>query len=1158
MTPFTGVCRVEKLLPDLMNSLNPGRIRFLLGPAGSGKTHRCLEEIRCRLKESPDGPPLALLAPKQATFQLERQILSSGEIQGFSRLHIFSFERLAEQLLEHFHQPPPPLLSSEGRLMVLRSLLIKHLNQLRVFRASSRLPGFASQLSDVLRELQNYKVPAHQLQTLAEKESITPAVRNKLHDLALLYRAYQDWLTENGLSDADALLDIAIEAVHAHSTGVQLHQEILFDALWLDGFAEMTPQEQALLAAAIPSCRAATIAFCLEPSVSEQEPLLSIWSLVSQTFRNVYALLSTVADSLGEKVSVTCLDRDLEPTRFSTSPALKHLASHWNEPQPAIHSGAFDEIEWFECLHAEEEARLAARTILHFVRETPGARFRDCAVIVRRLDEYQDVLRRVFQRYEIPCFLDRRQPVSHHPVAELTRSAIRCVLHHYRHDDFFACLKTGLLPVREEEVDELENLALAHGWDGSQWRRPIRLPDNSTEEARIEKLRCKLIKPFEALASAVRRDPTGPELVQAIRTFWKHFQVGDSLERWSRELGENPMAGWSSAIHATVWDQMQDWLDNLGRGFPHQNLPMADWMAILEAGLANLTVGVIPPSIDQVLAGAVDRSRNPDLRLVVVMGLNEGVFPSPPPRPVLLTEREREELEEHRLCLPTGRLARLGHERYYGYIAFTRPREKLVLTSSTRDSSDRPLNPSPFLSLVQRMFPSLQPASTPSEEELTQAEHASELVTPWLKSHQNGQARSALNGLDALVEHRVPGVQWLQHYRQLQFNTSIHPTIAHRLYGDRLLTSVSALEQFAACQFRFFINEGLRAQERLKFEIDNRRRGAFQHEILAKFHEQLQNESKAWRDLTPQEARERIQTILAEVSQSYKEGIFHSHPRHLVDLAELGQRLEDCVAMCVQWMSQYRFDPAAVELEFGRPTSPLPAWEIHLDNGRVLSFRGTIDRVDLSTTGDGHCVVIDYKSASHAFDPLQFAHGIQMQLPAYLAALTSLPKAKERFGLRKLHPAGMFYLNMTGQFDPSRSRADAFDSPEEQMQNAYQHCGRFVKEALPLLDASGSPKGTQFRFTRKKDGSLSKRQSDGVAQIEFQELLGNVQELLRQMGNDIYSGKAEVNPYRLSQNKCACDFCELKAVCRIDPWTHPFRSLKSEPARGTNTGEKQI
>jgi ATP-dependent helicase/nuclease subunit B len=69
--------------------------RFLLGPAGSGKTFRCLAEIRAELLAAPAGPPLIFLAPKQATFLLERQLLAEDSLAGYTRLQILSFDRLA-------------------------------------------------------------------------------------------------------------------------------------------------------------------------------------------------------------------------------------------------------------------------------------------------------------------------------------------------------------------------------------------------------------------------------------------------------------------------------------------------------------------------------------------------------------------------------------------------------------------------------------------------------------------------------------------------------------------------------------------------------------------------------------------------------------------------------------------------------------------------------------------------------------------------------------------------------------------------------------------------------------------------------------------------------------------------------------------------------
>ena len=81
--------------------------RFLLGPAGSGKTFRCLTEIRQVLAAEPDGPALLLLAPKQTTYQLERQLLAHPSVPGYTRLQILSFDRLAFFLFNQLQQPPP-------------------------------------------------------------------------------------------------------------------------------------------------------------------------------------------------------------------------------------------------------------------------------------------------------------------------------------------------------------------------------------------------------------------------------------------------------------------------------------------------------------------------------------------------------------------------------------------------------------------------------------------------------------------------------------------------------------------------------------------------------------------------------------------------------------------------------------------------------------------------------------------------------------------------------------------------------------------------------------------------------------------------------------------------------------------------------------------
>src|SRR5262249_51739306 len=158
----------------------PVRVRFLLGPAGSGKTFRCLTELREALSASPGGPPLILIAPRQTTYQLERQLLADdSSIRGYTRLHILSFERLAHFIFERLQKAKPQMLDEEGRVMVLRGILAKKRDELKLFRASARLTGFAQQLSAVLSELQRNQLTPQQIKRIATEAGDAEGLRSK-------------------------------------------------------------------------------------------------------------------------------------------------------------------------------------------------------------------------------------------------------------------------------------------------------------------------------------------------------------------------------------------------------------------------------------------------------------------------------------------------------------------------------------------------------------------------------------------------------------------------------------------------------------------------------------------------------------------------------------------------------------------------------------------------------------------------------------------------------------------------------------------------------------------------------------------------------------------------------------------------------------------
>jgi ATP-dependent helicase/nuclease subunit B len=1113
---------------------------FLLGPAGSGKTSRCLAEIRAELLARPDGPPLLLLAPKQATFQLERQLLASPKLQGYTRLQILSFNRLAENILSEISPTAPRWLDEEGRVMVIRALLARKRADLKLFHASARLPGFATRLSLLLRDLQRHQISPKQLLTYAEEISSPRQLRDKLHDFGLILGGYLDWLRLHDLKDLECILDEAAAALRSHAALPTAAATFPIGGIWMDGFAELTAQELDLLAAIVPLATHSTLAFCLPTEPKEEPSWLSPWAVIGQTYLRCRERVGKLP---GVEVSVESLPTPEQLTRFSSHLELARLESAWAKGSPVIsetNAGSSAALRLCSCTDPEAEATLAAREICHFVRK--GGRYREAAVLVRSLENYAEPVRRVFARYDIPIFLDRRESVSHHPLAELTRYALRTAAFGWRHADWFGALKTGLVPVAESEIDRLENAALEFGWEGEFWTKPVSIPDRTVPYESTARLRQQIIPPFLALAAQTAAPLSGEFLASSLREFWQALGVESTLAEWNATANRPAARNPSATMHTTVLAQMEMWLDNLARAFPAEPLPLREWLPILESGLAQLTIGIIPPTLDQVLVGAIDRSRNPDLKLACVLGLNEGVFPAPPQEDPLLNELERDTLELHGAKLGATIRRRLGHEWFYGYIACTRASERLMLTCAQNDTRGNRLNRSPFFDHVQRIFPGLEVENWQPPPAFAGIEHVNEIVVPAVRLEEN---RAAVAAPNLALDQMFAGPQLrpvLAKARQLAAaaHDQLLPPTAGQLYGRELATSVSALENFAACPFKFFVSHGLRAAERKDYELDSRERGSFQHEVLTHFHNELRSEALRWRDLTPDQARARVRRLGENLLSHYRQGLLISDAARRFTGQALLDSLETLISVLIGWARDYQFDPTLVEVGFGLKADSLwPAWRLELDQHHALLLRGRIDRVDVwrdPVTGAALAVVVDYKSSSRKPDELKLYHGLQLQLPAYLAALEQLPEARATIEATSLAPAGVFYVNLRGEFASEKKRTDALADSAAALRHGFQHAGRFEATYYERLD----PRGTKEQF---KTHPASRNQLSPAA---FRDLLNRAVENLRRFGREIYSGTIAPAPFRKG-NETACGFCDYAAICRFDPWTQPFRTLSKPP-----------
>ena len=178
--------------------------------------------------------------------------------------------------------------------------------------------------------------------------------------------------------------------------------------------------------------------------------------------------------------------------------------------------------------------------------------------------------------------------------------------------------------------------------------------------------------------------------------------------------------------------------------------------------------------------------------------------------------------------------------------------------------------------------------------------------------------------------------------------------------------SATAMQTWAECPYRYFLGQVLRLVERPEPEttttIAATDRGTLLHRIVERFLAEVLERPKG--PPAPTEAwtvadRERLHALAAEefalceaAGVTGRALLWRLQQRLLLD--DLDHFLADDEDQRAAFGSR----PAAVELAFGlEGAEPL---RLDLGGGRVLHFRGRIDRVD--TTTDGRHVIYDYKT----------------------------------------------------------------------------------------------------------------------------------------------------------------------------------------------------
>jgi ATP-dependent helicase/nuclease subunit B len=548
-------------------------------------------------------------------------------------------------------------------------------------------------------------------------------------------------------------------------------------------------------------------------------------------------------------------------------------------------------------------------------------------------------------------------------------------------------------------------------------------------------------------------------------------KLGDWIEQ-ATEVGDYTAAD----EHHQLYDKLISVFDELAEIFTGQKMTVTDYLAILSSAFSQLTLAFIPPTLDQVLVGSIDRSRHPDLKAVFLIGATQRQFPTPVGSAGILTDEDRQVAAAADFPLaPTAR-QKLIERQYLAYIAFTRPSEFLYITYPLIDERGSPECRSQFIANLESLFEDLREESIAAEQISVENIHNKGELTDVLctrlgRDASADSAPSSRDSLGELLEDVVRDEQLAEVGSQVVSAVNydncarLDKSTIEKLFGQHLDSSATRLSTFAACPYQYFARYILELEERREFKFEPLDVGILYHRVLDRLLKRLSAEAKDFASVDDAQLLKLLREQIAELVQT--DSFISKFTRHSAHNAFIihsaGEVLEDCVRAIAQMVRAGSFRPSRSEVAFGEvkgTVDSLGEYSIGLSHGRVLSLYGKIDRLDTADiNGRVVTIVFDYKRRDKSFNWSQFYHGLDMQLPIYMLAVRNASDTQADV-------VGAFYMPV--EVTPKQTTLDELSSTAESF--GYKAKGLFNGEFALHLDRNASRDSSFYNFYVTKDG----------------------------------------------------------------------------------------
>lgn len=1084
-------------------------MKLVYGRAGSGKSYYCMNEIKKNI-ENDVSNTMIYIVPEQYSLGAEFELSNMLQKDGTINIQVLSFKRLAYRLFNELGFTKSTF-SKASKSMLIYHIMLEQEKNLLLLKGVSKNRGLVDTVADIISEFKRYNIS---WETLEKVKVENEYLKMKLHDLALIYRLFEEHIL-NEYIDIDSRLTVLSRLI--------CKSNMLKEAkIWIDEFDSFTPQELEIIEE-LEKVANVTVTLTYDKYATNDE---------------LFIVSKKTYDKLKKHTNIEEVFLD-KPKRFSNKEFL-HLENNifrfpfrkYDMPTEKIH------------IHIEAnpytEIENIAKTISKKIREEK-LRYENIAILTRDVDSHKTIFKRIFEKYGIPFFFDDKKELAMQPLLTLVTSLFDIISKNFKYEHVFNYLKTGFTNIQDmNDIDLIENYVLQYGIRGiSSWQKNWEYPHEKLDK--INLIREKIITPITHFKESVNGKKTAKEIATNLYNFLIEINAYEAVQKkvelvcYSSNVTSSELEILNTYIQ--VWNILMNLIDELVGCLGNELMSFDVFKNVLLQGISQHQIGILPTSNDQIMIGDITRTRNSNVKILFIIGVNDGVFPMSFQSEGFISDNERDFLLESGIELAKNTKLLLLEDNFNLYKALTTPTHEIYLSYPIANNEGNALRPSTIINQIKNIFPNVDIHSNvlSVNDDIYTIEGA---FSPLLKNIRNYYDGNEIESkwkntylwfLKNDAEKLLKVQSGLDYKNTIEYLDQNHSKM---LYGNELYGSVSRLESYANCPFSYYLKYGLNINDRIVFKLETPDIGSILHNIIDSFCKYFIEKNISLREVSKEDADKVVSQLVDELLKDFKNNIFNSSNQMKVLSGRLKRVVKRMIWIIINHIKSGEFEVEGTEVGFGKDKQ-FSAVEIDLSNGNKLMLTGYIDRIDVAKTEDGKYIrIIDYKSYNKELKLSDVYYGLQLQLLVYMdAAMENI--TTDATTENELLPGGMLYLKLDDPLIKTKKEI-SIDEIEAEIAKKLRMKGVILADAklLKAMDSNMINESNVLDLSIKKDGSYTAK-VPSASKEQFHDLIKHMKMILKQIGDEIISGNIKNEPIK-KKGQTACEYCHYKEICRFD------------------------